>query len=166
MVRGGSRRRARLAGALWWTPTRCPRAGPEPARPRPAAPAGPPPLTDAALALERRLPEAGAAPPRGCTSLAGLEAELAALRGDGRVVRVGRALHFHATVVDQVAARVRAHLDEHPDITIAQLRDLLGTSRRYAQALLEHFDAEGLTIRRGDVHVLRRRHRGRQVASP
>jgi hypothetical protein len=31
------------------------------------------------------------------------------------------------------------------------------SSRRYAQALLEHMDAEKVTIRRGDEHVLRRR---------
>jgi selenocysteine-specific elongation factor len=41
-------------------------------------------------------------------------------------------------------------------ITIAQLRDELGTSRKFAQALLEHFDAERVTIRRGDAHYLRR----------
>jgi selenocysteine-specific elongation factor len=39
--------------------------------------------------------------------------------------------------------------------TIASVRDELGTSRRYAQALLEHLDAVKLTIRRGDSHVLR-----------
>ena len=41
--------------------------------------------------------------------------------------------------------------------TIAAVRDELGTSRRYAQALLEHLDATKVTIRRGDEHVLRRR---------
>jgi selenocysteine-specific elongation factor len=40
-------------------------------------------------------------------------------------------------------------------VTLAQLRDELGTSRKFAQALLEHFDAEKLTIRRGDAHFLR-----------
>ena len=37
-------------------------------------------------------------------------------------------------------------------ITLAQLRDELGTSRKFAQALLEHFDAEKVTLRRGDEH--------------
>jgi len=37
------------------------------------------------------------------------------------------------------------------------VRDELGLSRRYAQALLEHLDSEKVTIRRGDEHVLRRR---------
>jgi selenocysteine-specific elongation factor len=41
-------------------------------------------------------------------------------------------------------------------VTLAQLRDEFGTSRKFAQALLEHFDSEKLTLRRGDEHVLRR----------
>jgi selenocysteine-specific elongation factor len=42
-------------------------------------------------------------------------------------------------------------------ISLAQLRDELGTSRKFAQALLEHLDSEKVTIRRGDQHFLRRR---------
>jgi selenocysteine-specific elongation factor len=41
-------------------------------------------------------------------------------------------------------------------VSLADLRDDLGTSRKFAQALLEHLDAERVTIRRGDQHVLRR----------
>ncbi|MGH3994090.1 MAG: SelB C-terminal domain-containing protein, partial [Pseudonocardiaceae bacterium] len=41
--------------------------------------------------------------------------------------------------------------------TIAGVRDELGLSRRYAQALLEHLDGEKVTVRRDDGHVLRRR---------
>jgi selenocysteine-specific elongation factor len=40
-------------------------------------------------------------------------------------------------------------------VTLAQLRDELGTSRKFAQALLEHFDGAKVTRRVGDAHVLR-----------
>ena len=50
--------------------------------------------------------------------------------------------------------RVAAFCEAHGSITIAPLRDELGTSRKYAQALLEHFDAPRVTRRRGDEHVL------------
>jgi selenocysteine-specific elongation factor len=40
---------------------------------------------------------------------------------------------------------------------MAQFRDLVGTSRKYAVPLLEWFDASGVTIRNGDVRVLRER---------
>ncbi len=42
-------------------------------------------------------------------------------------------------------------------ITLASFRDALGVGRRTAQLLLERYDADGLTLRRGDVRVLRRR---------
>jgi selenocysteine-specific elongation factor len=44
-------------------------------------------------------------------------------------------------------------------VTLAQLRDRLGISRKYAQALLEALDAHGVTRRVGDERVLRRRGR-------
>jgi selenocysteine-specific elongation factor len=42
-------------------------------------------------------------------------------------------------------------------VTIAGLRDALGTSRKHAQAILEHLDARRVTRRVGDEHVLRAR---------
>ena len=58
----------------------------------------------------------------------------------------------------EIRARVIALAQQHGgSITLAQLRDELGTSRKFAQALLEHLDSERVTIRRGDEHVLRRR---------
>jgi selenocysteine-specific elongation factor len=72
-------------------------------------------------------------------------------------VRVGPRLHFHVDALATVDARLRGHLAEHRSITVAELRDQLGTSRKFAQALLEHFDGAGLTRRLGDEHVLRRR---------
>ena len=51
--------------------------------------------------------------------------------------------------------RVVAHLKERQTVTLAQVRDLLGTSRKYAQALLENMDQERITRRVGDERVLR-----------
>jgi selenocysteine-specific elongation factor len=61
-------------------------------------------------------------------------------------------MHIHPDALAHVEQRVLA-LDE---ITLAALRDDLQTSRKYAQALLEHFDAARLTLRVGDVRKLRR----------
>jgi selenocysteine-specific elongation factor len=84
-------------------------------------------------------------------------AHLRALERAGRVVRVARNLHFHPEPLEELLARVLAICERDGGATIAGVRDELGTSRRYAQALLEHLDARKLTIRRGDVHVLRGR---------
>ena len=55
--------------------------------------------------------------------------------------------------------RLAAAMEAAGQLTLAEARDLLGTSRRYAQALLEHMDSEGLTLRVGEARRLRRRRR-------
>ncbi len=52
--------------------------------------------------------------------------------------------------------QVRQLLAQEGEISAAQVRDHLQTSRKYALALLEHFDEIGMTERRGDVRVLRK----------
>jgi Elongation factor SelB, winged helix len=44
-------------------------------------------------------------------------------------------------------------------ITLAAFRDALGVGRRTAQLLLERYDADGLTIRRGDERSIRQKRR-------
>jgi selenocysteine-specific elongation factor len=109
----------------------------------------------AALALEARLREAWLEPPIEA-ELGADAAELPALRRAGRAVRVGRELHYHPDALADAERRVRALAEAHGSVTIAQLRDAVGTSRKFAQALLEHLDGEKVTRRVGDVHVLRR----------
>jgi selenocysteine-specific elongation factor len=112
------------------------------------------PLTSSARALEERLREAGFEPPLDSEVEA---SDLTALREAGRAVRVSKTLHYHAEVLGEVRGRVIALAERNGGaVTLAQLRDELGTSRKFAQALLEHFDSEKVTIRRGDAHVLRR----------
>jgi selenocysteine-specific elongation factor len=72
-------------------------------------------------------------------------------------VRVGPNLHFAAEPLAELSARVVAICERDGQATIAGVRDELGTSRKYAQALLEHLDAEKVTRRVGDAHALRRR---------
>jgi selenocysteine-specific elongation factor len=77
------------------------------------------------------------------------------LRHAGRAVRVGT-LAFHADALEEARARVVAVIEAEGSITLARLRDELQTSRRYAQALLEHFDQARVTRRRpDDARVLR-----------
>jgi len=135
------------------------RGEPEPPPPPPPAPkprpAEPRPLDAAALELEERLRAAGYEPP----SDAELDpATLAALRAHGRAVRLVDGLHAHPDAVAAVRDRVVERIRRDGSITLAGLRDELGTSRKYAQALLEHLDAARVTLRVGDERVLRRRH--------
>jgi selenocysteine-specific elongation factor len=74
----------------------------------------------------------------------------------GQLVRTGTNLHFHAEPLAELEARVLAICERDGAATIGGVRDELGTSRKYAQAVLEHLDATKVTRRRGDAHVLRR----------
>jgi selenocysteine-specific elongation factor len=144
----GARRHGRRADVLARL-ERLRRGEPEPApqaapAPEPETPA---PLSDSALALEERLRAAGHEPP----SEADLDPEdLAALRAAGRAVRVGRAMYAHPDALASVRARVEQIIVSEGSITLARLRDELQTSRKFAQALLEHLDAERVTKRLPD----------------
>ena len=70
----------------------------------------------------------------------------------GRLRRVGDGFAVSTALYD----RGRALLPELDEITLAAFRDALGVGRRTAQLLLERYDADGLTLRRGDVRTLRR----------
>jgi selenocysteine-specific elongation factor len=129
-----------------------PRAGATRAR-GPRGPSPPARLSPGATALEQRLKESGFEPPLDSEID---PADLATLREAGKAVRVSRNLHYHPDVLADIRGRIIERASQnHGSITLAQLRDELGTSRKFAQALLEHFDSERLTIRRGDEHVLR-----------
>jgi selenocysteine-specific elongation factor len=90
-------------------------------------------------------------------SAADARRRLGQLERAGRAVRVARNLHFHPEPLAELEAQVVAICERDGEATIAGVRDELGTSRKYAQAVLEHLDAEKVTRRVGDAHVLRRR---------
>jgi selenocysteine-specific elongation factor len=129
---------------------------------RPAAVEAPAPAPARALSdagadeLEQRLAESPFAPP---ALSAADQAPAAYLADAGRIVRAGRDLAFTRAAFDQAQAAAIEIATEHGAVTIAQLRDRLGCSRRYAQALLEAMDAGGVTRRVGDERILRRRAR-------
>ena len=75
----------------------------------------------------------------------------------GRLVKVGEDLYYPPERLKALMDRLAAAMEEGGQLSLAEARDLLGTSRRYAQALLEHMDSEGLTLRVGDARRLRRR---------
>jgi selenocysteine-specific elongation factor len=63
-------------------------------------------------------------------------------------------IHFAPAAIDQAADVIAALLDEHPDgVTVGQIREALGTSRKYAIPLLSVLDATGRTRRRGDLRI-------------
>jgi selenocysteine-specific elongation factor len=111
------------------------------------------------VAAEARLRAAGYEPP---LDVEFDGADLAALRELGRAVRLGPAMHVHVEALAEVEGRLRALLEAEGRVTLARFRDELQTSRKYAQALLEHFDSERVTLRVGEERVLRARRTRRE----
>ena len=121
-----------------------------------AAPSGPE-LAPEAIELAERLLAAGHEPPSRA-DLGAAAAHLPKLIQAGVAVRVGRDLYAHRDAVAAVADRVGAIIADEGAVTLARLRDELGTSRKYAEALLEHLDQARVTKRLpDDRRVLRRR---------
>ena len=71
-----------------------------------------------------------------------------------RVVKVSDNVVFAVSAYSEMVGKITAHIKTKGTITLAEVRDLFNTSRRYAQALLEHLDEKKVTRRVGDERVL------------
>ncbi|MGD1996389.1 MAG: selenocysteine-specific translation elongation factor [Anaerolineae bacterium] len=79
---------------------------------------------------------------------------LAVLLSRGSLIQVSANVLFLPSTYEEMGDRIRARIQQEESITLAETRDMFDTSRKYAQALLEHLDAEGVTRRVGDKRVL------------
>lgn len=74
------------------------------------------------------------------------------LAQQGGVVLTG-GMAFSPEAIAEAGKRLREFFNQKAELTLAQFRDLLGTSRKYALPLLEYFDGAGITRRRGDQRI-------------
>jgi selenocysteine-specific elongation factor len=86
--------------------------------------------------------------------LTGIAKAFETLLTSGALVKVGDDLYRGAQIA-RIRALVETYLRAHEQMTAAQFRDLIGTSRKFAVPLLEWLDAHGVTIRTGDYRTLR-----------
>jgi selenocysteine-specific elongation factor len=121
----------------------------------------PKPSDEERLILERladRLHAAGREPP----SVTELTAEvgraaaplLRLLERDGRLVQVEPDRYYDAGVLDALVGVVGAGMEAGREYGPAELRELLGVSRKYLIPLLEYCDRRGVTERRSNGRVL------------
>jgi selenocysteine-specific elongation factor len=88
-----------------------------------------------------------------CEQIVGAEV-LTALIELGELIKLSDDVLLLPETVRSAVDQIRAHLSAHKTITVAQVRDLFNTSRKYALALMEYLDAQGTTRRVGDERVL------------
>jgi selenocysteine-specific elongation factor len=92
--------------------------------------------------------------PKDAEQIVGIDV-LAALIDQGRLIKLSEEVLLLAETYRSGVEEIRAYLIAHKTITVAQVRDLFNTSRKYALALMEYLDAQGITKRAGDERVLR-----------
>jgi selenocysteine-specific elongation factor len=79
---------------------------------------------------------------------------LALLRDEQRLVEITPTLYLDFDVESALRRKVLDHLSTGSTMTMADLRDLLNTTRKYAVPIGEYLDRIGLTRRDGDVRRL------------
>jgi selenocysteine-specific elongation factor len=80
---------------------------------------------------------------------------LNALKESGELIAVSDEIIFRKTDYEAMVEQIRQKLVQEGAVSMAQVRDLLHTSRKYVQPLLEHLDAIGVTVREGDTRHLK-----------
>jgi selenocysteine-specific elongation factor len=91
------------------------------------------------------------------TSRAAVLAALAVLVEEGDLIRLKPEIWVLPAQLRTQCRRALELAQVSGGVTVAELRDALGTSRKYALAVLEYLDASKVTIRHGDRHVQRNR---------
>ncbi|MCL2662356.1 MAG: selenocysteine-specific translation elongation factor [Oscillospiraceae bacterium] len=72
----------------------------------------------------------------------------------GELVMISQQIFWLRKTYDKAIKLIRNHFEENDEITLAQCRDILGTSRKYALAFLEHLDGKQATKLIGDARKL------------
>ena len=85
------------------------------------------------------------------------EEMLNALMEMGEFVSVSSDVIFRKGDYDFMIDSIQREIRQKGKITLGEVRDLFNTSRKYAQALLEHLDAIGVTSRDGDFRKLKQK---------
>jgi selenocysteine-specific elongation factor len=73
---------------------------------------------------------------------------------EGLLAKVSPDVYLHADTEAEMRRRVTERLRSGPGATVAEIRDLLGTTRKFAVPICEYLDRVGLTKRDGDLRVL------------
>jgi selenocysteine-specific elongation factor len=97
--------------------------------------------------------EAGGMSPPLTEELGADPALLRAMTEAGDLIRIGD-FYLTAAQAAKVRSEVRADIELSGPLSVAQIRDLLRTSRKYAVPLCEWLDSTGATRRQGDLRYL------------
>jgi selenocysteine-specific elongation factor len=90
---------------------------------------------------------------------------IALAAAEGQLVEIEPGFYLHAEAEAQLRRTMSEHLAE-AGLTVSQIREILGVSRRYAVPLCEYLDRVGFTRREGDLRFLAPNAAGATSGSP
>lgn len=76
---------------------------------------------------------------------------------EGDILKVKEDLYFHRKAIDGIKSELIAFLKSNGEITTPQFKEMTGASRKYTIPLIEYFDRTQVTVRVGDIRVLRKK---------
>ncbi len=83
-----------------------------------------------------------------------VEELISLLEREGELIRLTETIYFSRTAISKASKLLIEYLTENGEISLAEFRDLLDSTRKYVLPLLEYFDQQNLTVRRGDLRLL------------
>ena len=83
--------------------------------------------------------------------LADCKQVLESLVSGGELVMLTPQLCIERRIYEDIWEKTKQHFKEHEELTLAEFRDMLGTSRKYALAVLEYYDKNRILKKDGDV---------------
>jgi len=72
-------------------------------------------------------------------------------------IKMNQDVVFAPRSLERLHQIVVIYFANHPTLSVAEFRDLVGTSRKYSLAFLEYLDEKGVTLRKGESRVLRKK---------
>lgn len=70
---------------------------------------------------------------------------------EGSLVRINDSMFITSSVHKEMLSLLRSFFSKKKEMTVAEFRDILGTTRKYALPFLEYLDSNNITLRVGDV---------------
>lgn len=77
-----------------------------------------------------------------------------ALVNEGALARIQGQVYMHREFHDKALDMIRSHIEAKGSITLAEARDLMNTSRKYALMVLDYTDEKKITVKVGDERLL------------
>jgi selenocysteine-specific elongation factor len=87
------------------------------------------------------------------TAMEDLKTLIGFAEAQGNITRLTPRIIIHKRAMDHFLENVRQHFLEKQELTIADVKDMTGTTRKYTMPLMEFLDKNGLTVRVGDKRV-------------